>query len=68
MIETIPFILLYLLFGLLWADFMLWFRNKYVPNIPYGKTTRYTNTFLWPGMLCIFVIGFIIGLINYFRK
>ena len=62
------FILVWILIGMIWSDFVLWFQRKFAPNTEFTRLTKNATMVLWPVSFVVFILGFIIGIIKYYLK
>lgn len=62
------FIGVYILLGLLWSDFLVFFQRKYAPTIEFTPYTKRVIVVLWPASLLIFVSVTLYTIVSYFFK
>ena len=61
-------VLLWVLIGLLWSDFLLWFTHRFAPDVEVSRTVKNMTVVLWPLSIAMFVFGTIMGIIKFFTR
>ena len=59
---------LWFLIGTLWADFIIYFKNRVANHIEFDNAAKIMNIIIWPISVIIFMVGVVMGLINFFSK